>query len=154
MCLFFRQSFFSPCSMLCPTYRGALQAHSQQQIAEKDCTCMLFNTMLFRSARRAVPCCPRSFEDVYSDPGSPLSRRTSAGTYILAKVDGKRQLLMAGTGASPEGNRPFLDLLDVDSKETRRLWQSSPPYLESVGSIMSDHNDVSELHVSAALAPS
>jgi hypothetical protein len=66
-----------------------------------------------------------------------------AGTYILAKVDGKRQLLMSGTGASPEGNRPFLDLFDLDSKETRRLWQSSPPYLESMGAIMSDFNHVS-----------
>lgn len=82
----------------------------------------------------------RSFEDVYSDPGSPLTRRTSSGTYILAKVDGKRELLMSGTGASPEGNRPFLDLFDLDTKEARRLWQSSPPYLESVGAIMSDFN--------------
>eukprot|EP00878_Enallax_costatus_P006199 GHUV01006499.1.p1 GENE.GHUV01006499.1~~GHUV01006499.1.p1 ORF type:complete len:627 (+),score=153.93 GHUV01006499.1:1175-3055(+) len=82
----------------------------------------------------------RSYEDVYGDPGTPLSRRTSASTYILAKVDGKRQLLMVGTGASPEGNKPFLDLLDIDTKETTRLWQSSPPYLESLGSIMSDNN--------------
>lgn len=59
------------------------------------------------------------------------------------QVDGKRQLLMSGTGASPEGNKPFLDLLDIDTLETTRLWQSSPPYLESVGSIMSDNNDVS-----------
>jgi hypothetical protein len=66
-----------------------------------------------------------------------------AGTYILAKVDGKRQLLMSGTGASPDGNRPFLDLFDLDKKEARRLWQSSPPYLESVGAIMSDFNHVS-----------
>lgn len=56
------------------------------------------------------------------------------------QVDGKRQLLMAGSGASPEGNRPFLDLLDLETKETQRLWQSSPPYLESTGSIMSDAN--------------
>jgi len=83
----------------------------------------------------------RSYEDVYSDPGSPLSRRTSRGTYILAKIDGKRQLLLSGGGATPEGNRPFLDLMDLDSKETRRLWQSSPPYLESIGSIMSDDNE-------------
>eukprot|EP00879_Flechtneria_rotunda_P026301 GHRR01028036.1.p1 GENE.GHRR01028036.1~~GHRR01028036.1.p1 ORF type:complete len:835 (+),score=219.07 GHRR01028036.1:164-2668(+) len=83
----------------------------------------------------------RSYEDVYSDPGSPLSRRTSNGSYILAKIDGQRQLLMVGQGASPEGNRPFLDLLNLDTKETRRLWQSSPPYLEGVGSIMSDNND-------------
>lgn len=28
----------------------------------------------------------RSYEDVYGDPGTPLARRTKAGTYILAKV--------------------------------------------------------------------
>jgi hypothetical protein len=73
----------------------------------------------------------------------PVTLSPPAGTYILAKVDGKRQLLMSGTGASPEGNRPFLDLFDLDSKEARRLWQSSPPFLESVGAIMSDFNHVS-----------
>lgn len=52
---------------------------------------------------------------------------------------------MVGTGASPEGNKPFLDLLDIDTMETTRLWQSSPPYLESIGSIMSDNNDVSQV---------
>jgi len=66
---------------------------------------------------------------------------------VVPQVDGKRQLLMSGQGASPEGNKPFLDLLDIDTKETTRLWQSSPPYLESVGSIMSDNNEVS-LHPS------
>ncbi len=36
----------------------------------------------------------RNYEDVYTDPGSPLSRRTQWGTYVLAKVDGQRKLLM------------------------------------------------------------
>ena len=84
----------------------------------------------------------RSYEDVYSDPGSPLTRRTARGTYVLARADGGRKLLMAGSGASPAGNRPFLDLLDLDTKETRRLWQSSPPFLEATGAIMSDADPV------------
>jgi len=48
------------------------------------------------------------YEDVYTDPGSPLTRRTRHGTSILAKLDGQRKLLMAGSGAGPEGNKPFL----------------------------------------------
>ena len=47
----------------------------------------------------------------------------------------------AGSGASTEGNRPFLDLLDVDTGETERLWQSSPPFLESTGSLLCDLHD-------------
>ena len=47
----------------------------------------------------------------------------------------------AGPGASPEGNRPFLDVLDLESKQTQRLWQSSPPYLEDTGSLLYDQHD-------------
>ena len=47
----------------------------------------------------------------------------------------------AGPGASPEGNRPFLDVLDLESKQTQRLWQSSPPYLEDTGSLLCDQHD-------------
>ena len=47
----------------------------------------------------------RNYEDVYGDPGSPLSRRTRRGTYVLAKLDGARKLLLSGSGAGPEGNR-------------------------------------------------
>jgi dipeptidyl aminopeptidase/acylaminoacyl peptidase len=80
----------------------------------------------------------RMYEDAYTDPGSPASRRTEWGTYVLALVDGERKLLMQGSGASPEGNRPFLDLLEVDSKETKRIWQSEPPFYEYTSSILSD----------------
>jgi hypothetical protein len=59
----------------------------------------------------------RSSEDVYSDPGSPMSRRTQAGTYVIAKIkkegDDGRYVLLNGSGATPEGNVPFLDLFDM-----------------------------------------
>ncbi|BDA47831.1 probable glutamyl endopeptidase, chloroplastic [Coccomyxa sp. Obi] len=83
----------------------------------------------------------RDYEDAYSDPGSPTNRRTTRGTYVLAQIEGTRQLIMQGTGASPEGNRPFVELLDVDTKETRRLWQSTPPYLEYTMNLLNDWDD-------------
>lgn len=49
---------------------------------------------------------------------------------------------MQGLGASEEGNKPFLDTLDLDTMATRRLWQSAPPYFESPGSILSDTDHV------------
>lgn len=59
----------------------------------------------------------RSSEDVYSDPGSPMLRRTPAGTYVIAKIkkehDGSTYILLNGNGATPEGNIPFLDLFDL-----------------------------------------
>ena len=47
----------------------------------------------------------------------------------------------AGSGASPEGNRPFLDVLDLETKQSQRLWQSSPPFLEDTGSLLNDQHD-------------
>lgn len=38
----------------------------------------------------------RDYEDVYNDPGTPMSRQTSRGTSILAKIDGERKLLLQG----------------------------------------------------------
>jgi len=58
----------------------------------------------------------RSSEDVYSDPGSPMMRRTDMGTYVIAKIkkqDGSTYVLLNGMGATPEGNVPFLDLFDM-----------------------------------------
>jgi hypothetical protein len=35
----------------------------------------------------------RSSEDVFSDPGSPMLRRTPAGTYVIAKI--RRKMMKA-----------------------------------------------------------
>lgn len=84
----------------------------------------------------------RSSEDVYSDPGSPMLRRTLSGTYVLAKIkkqDGSTYLLLNGSGATPEGNVPFLDLLNINTSEKERIWQSDKEkYYQSVSALMSD----------------
>ena len=62
----------------------------------------------------------RSSEDVYSDPGSPMLRRTAQGTYVIAKIkkdnrddNNETHILLNGSGATPQGNIPFLDLFNV-----------------------------------------
>ena len=52
-----------------------------------------------------------------------------------------RKLCTIGSGASPEGNKPFMDVLDTETHETQRLWQSSPPYLEDLGSLLNDKHE-------------
>jgi hypothetical protein len=45
-----------------------------------------------------------------------MMRRTDMGTYVIAKIkkqDGSTYVLLNGTGATPEGNVPFLDLFDM-----------------------------------------
>ncbi len=74
----------------------------------------------------------RSSEDRYNDPGTPLTRATPQGTSVLLTAEGGQSILLAGAGASPEGDRPFLDQCSLASKETKRWWRSEAPYYESV----------------------
>ncbi len=70
-----------------------------------------------------------SWEDRYSDPGAPVTTRDARGREVL-RIDGEETLYLIGDGASPEGDRPFLDRLDVGSGETERLFRSEAPYYE------------------------
>ncbi|RMH22097.1 MAG: S9 family peptidase [Acidobacteria bacterium] len=70
----------------------------------------------------------RSWEDRYNDPGTPVTVANAGGRQVLL-ADGDA-IYMIGEGASPEGNRPFLDLFDLRSKTTRRLFRSAAPYYE------------------------
>ncbi len=70
-----------------------------------------------------------SVQDAYGDPGSPMTTTNPGGHTVLRVVDG--HLLLEGRGASPEGDRPFLDLLSLDSLEARRLWRNAGEEYES-----------------------
>ncbi|MCY4078186.1 MAG: prolyl oligopeptidase family serine peptidase [Acidobacteria bacterium] len=64
----------------------------------------------------------RSAEDAYADPGTPL-RRPGRGPAGPILQDGDH-IYLAGRGASPEGDHPFLDRLDVLTLERERLFAS------------------------------
>jgi dipeptidyl aminopeptidase/acylaminoacyl peptidase len=71
----------------------------------------------------------RSSEDRYSDPGDPLLAVNAWGRRVL-RTAGAGGLFFRGDGASPEGDRPFLDAWDLGTKESRRLFRSAAPYYE------------------------
>jgi len=72
----------------------------------------------------------RSTEDVYNDPGRFVMKMNPSGFYVLETGDKGKSLFLRGTGASPEGNKPFLDKYFPAKQITKRLWQSSAPYYE------------------------
>jgi dipeptidyl aminopeptidase/acylaminoacyl peptidase len=72
----------------------------------------------------------RSWEDRYNAPGDPVTRRNAAGRYVLVTKDNDTVIFLAGEGASPEGDRPFFDELDLTTGETTRLMRSEAPYYE------------------------
>ncbi len=73
----------------------------------------------------------RSTEDRYADPGNFVTHLAPDGTVRLLSPDGGKTLYLIGEGASPEGDRPFLDRFDVPTGQTTRLWRSEAPYYES-----------------------
>ena len=64
-----------------------------------------------------------SMNEKYKHPGEIVTRRASNGTRLIYQVDDT--IFFAGGGASPAGDRPFLDRLDLESLQPTRLFRSS-----------------------------
>lgn len=95
----------------------------------------------------------RSSEDRYGDPGDPVLDTTARATHVLHKTT-KGNLLLDGNGASDEGDRPFLDELDLQKLTTRRIWRSQAPYYEYVAKVLDqDGNQVLTRKESVAEQP-
>jgi dipeptidyl aminopeptidase/acylaminoacyl peptidase len=73
----------------------------------------------------------RSYEDRYNDPGRFQTTTNENGQSLLLFDRRGRKMYLFGQGASPEGNRPFIDEYDLRSGETSRLWRSEAPYYET-----------------------
>ena len=73
----------------------------------------------------------RSYEDRYNDPGRFETTRNKYGESVLLTSDGGQSLFLTGQGASPEGNRPFVDKFDIETRAMTRLWRSEAPYYET-----------------------
>ncbi|WP_230418792.1 alpha/beta hydrolase family protein [Undibacterium griseum] len=80
----------------------------------------------------------RKSEDQYAHPGTPVMVLNPAGRQVLrTSADGKA-IFLTGTGASPEGDRPFLDRYDLVNRQAVRLFRSQAPYYEEVIAVLND----------------
>jgi dipeptidyl aminopeptidase/acylaminoacyl peptidase len=70
-----------------------------------------------------------SSEDQYSDPGDFVSTRTLAGEFIL--LQDKDWVYLEGNGATPDGDRPFLDRMNIKTLKKERLFQSGEQSYET-----------------------
>jgi dipeptidyl aminopeptidase/acylaminoacyl peptidase len=71
-----------------------------------------------------------SAEDRYNNPGQPVTQPDAAGLPRLL-IGADTSILLDGAGASSEGDRPFIDRLDLATMKKVRLFQSAPPYYEN-----------------------
>ena len=69
-----------------------------------------------------------SSDEQYANPGSPVYRVQADGQYLI-RMQGDA-IYLAGVGASPEGDRPFLDRFDLVTRKSERLFRSDRDALE------------------------
>jgi dipeptidyl aminopeptidase/acylaminoacyl peptidase len=75
----------------------------------------------------------RKQQDRYGDPGGPVMR-PGRGTILQHG----EAIYLTGNGASPDGDRPFLDRLDLRTFATDRLFHSTGESYESVVALLAD----------------
>lgn len=97
-------------------------------------------TFVLNADDRAAP--PRaifdlSINDRYNDPGSFVTRTLSNGHRAVIQQGDK--VYLAGAGASPQGDRPFLDRFDLRAGTKERLFHSSAEGYESFVALLDDN---------------
>jgi dipeptidyl aminopeptidase/acylaminoacyl peptidase len=75
----------------------------------------------------------RKSEDSYSNPGTPLTRRT--GGAVIQNGDG---IYLSGVGSSPQGDRPFLDRLNMKTLASERIFRSDDKSYEAIVAPLDD----------------
>ena len=80
----------------------------------------------------------RSSEDRYNAPGSPVLRSDARGMRVLRLAEGGNAFYLFGEGASPEGDRPFVDRFDLGEKKATRLWRSEGQQYETAVHMLDD----------------
>jgi dipeptidyl aminopeptidase/acylaminoacyl peptidase len=76
----------------------------------------------------------RKQQDSYSNPGVPMLR-PGKGTVMQVGDE----VYLNGQGASPEGDRPFLDRLNLTTLKTERLFRSDNASYETVVALLDDN---------------
>src|SRR5262249_35729629 len=81
----------------------------------------------------------RSVRDSYRDPGLPETKKLSSGHSVIRQKGSF--IYLSGRGASPGGDRPFLDRFDLSSGTTERLFQSDSDSFESVVALLDEDGE-------------
>ena len=77
----------------------------------------------------------RNQQDRYKDAGTPVMKTLPNGKRVIAQQGDS--ILLSGLGASPAGDKPFLDRYNTVTGKTERLFQSSNGY-ETLEAVLDD----------------
>lgn len=113
-------------------------AQKQAMVSEFDRDRRWTRTWLVNSTDSTSPrlVFDRSTQDQYNNPGSPLTTRLPSGRRVVRveadPATAGTKVYLAGQGASPDGDRPFLDAMSLQNFATTRLWRNTGDEYESV----------------------
>ncbi|WP_404851957.1 MULTISPECIES: alpha/beta hydrolase family protein [unclassified Colwellia] len=80
----------------------------------------------------------RSYNDRYNDPGRFIKERNQFGINVIKTLDNNNSVYLTGTGASAEGNIPFLNQYDFSAKKKINVWKSTAPYYERIVLVLNE----------------
>jgi dipeptidyl aminopeptidase/acylaminoacyl peptidase len=71
-----------------------------------------------------------SSEDRYHDPGRPMLVENNAGMRVLDFAADGTGIYFSSPGASPDGDRPFVAVMNTSSGKEEQVWRSTAPFYE------------------------
>jgi dipeptidyl aminopeptidase/acylaminoacyl peptidase len=121
-------------------------------LSESDRATRRIRTWILEAGAEPRKLWERRQQDAYNAPGTPVVRRDSSGGgpggggggfggfgggagLIIQRGD---SIYLTGQGSSPEGDRPFLDRLDLKTLKTERLFRCGEKSYESVVALLDD----------------
>ncbi len=80
-----------------------------------------------------------SINDRYNDPGRPVYINTPTGEFVV--LQDEDWIYLSGSGANPEGERPFLDRVNFKTMEKERIFESGENSHESFVGFVGESRD-------------
>lgn len=80
-----------------------------------------------------------NIEDRYNNPGNPVTWINRNGKRVLVQTPDKKSIYLIGEGATPEGDRPFIDRFELETLKKERIFQSEKDYYEMVVTLIDEN---------------
>ena len=77
-----------------------------------------------------------SFEDRYHDPGTPFTAMNASGKQVLQTTQDGSGIYLRSRGASPEGDRPFVSVMNTTNDDRKKIWESTDKYYEFPSAVL------------------
>ncbi len=81
----------------------------------------LFNPS--KASQKPVILYDRNYQDRYSEPGNFVTKKNDMGSYVLEMK--KNNAFLLGAGYTKNGQFPFVDMLNLKTKKTKRIYEST-----------------------------